>query len=108
MIQALSFFFFKKHLACVCVCGLVRVAVGESQSLEALLHPFGEVRAILLVAGQQEAVVLAGGQDGVWVSFQARPLVVWEGHGEERLGVAHELVDVPLTGHLGANQRQED
>lgn len=89
------------------MCGLVRVAVGESQSPDALLHPFGEVRTLLLVAGQQEAVVLAGGQDGVRVGFQARPLVVWEGHGKERLGVAHELVDVPLTGHLGA-RRQEN
>lgn len=93
---------------CVCVCGLVRVAVGESQSLDALLHPFSEVRALLLVAGQQEAVVLAGGQDGVRVGFQARPLVVWEGHGKERLGVAHELVDVPLACHLGANRRQKN
>lgn len=90
------------------MCGLVRVTVGESQSPDALLHPFGEVWALLLVAGQQEAVVLAGGQDGVRVGFQTRPLVVWEGHGEERLGVAHELVDIPLTGHLGANQRQEN
>lgn len=79
---------------------LAQVAVGESQSLDALLPSFSQVWTLLLVAGQGEAVVLAGRQDGVRVSFQTRPLVVGESHGEKRLGVAYELVDIPFPGHL--------
>lgn len=79
---------------------LVWVAVGESQSLDALLPAFSQVRTLLLIAGQGEAVLLAGGRDGVRVGLQTRPLVVWESHGEERLGVAHKLVDVPFPSHL--------
>lgn len=79
---------------------LVWVAVGESQPLDALLPSFGQVRAFLLVAGQGEAILLTGRQDGVRVGLQTRPLVVWESHGEKRLRVAYKLVDIPFPSHL--------
>ena len=80
---------------------LIRVVFGESP-------PLSQVGTLLLIAGRRGAFFLAGGQDGVRVGLQTRPLVVWERHGEQRVGVAYELVDVPLPGNLGrANQRRE-
>lgn len=85
---------------CCGAVSLVRVTVRESQSLDTLLPCFSQVWTLLLVAGQRENILLTGRQRGVWISLQTRPLVVWESHGEQRLGVAHKLVDVPLPSHL--------
>lgn len=89
--------------SCVWRLQLVRVAVRESQPLDALLDALGQVRTLLLIAWQGEAIVVAAPaavQHGVWVGLQVWPLVVGERHGEERLRVAHKLVDVSLASHL--------
>lgn len=49
--------------------------------------------------GEGHRVVLQA-WEAVGVSLQVGPLVVREGHGEEGLGIADELVHVALPCHL--------
>lgn len=66
----------------------VRLAVG---SLLYVCHVFVKVR-------QRHRVLLV--DLPLHVSLQHRPLIVRKRHGEQGLGVTHELVDISLAGHL--------
>lgn len=72
----------------------VSLAVGVRRTVGPLLH----VGHVLVKVRQRHRVLLV--DLPLHVRLQHRPLVVGERHGEERLGVAHKLVDVSLARHL--------
>lgn len=77
----------------------VALAVGVRLAVGPLLH----VGHVLVKVRQRHRVLLV--DLPLHVRLQHRPLVVGERHGEQSFGVAHELVDVSLPGHLPKDKR---
>lgn len=64
-----------------------------------------EVRGAVLEVRQRQRVLLV--HVAVGLRFQEGALIVGVGHREEGVGVAHELVDIPLASHLQAERASE-
>lgn len=73
------------------------IAVRKRQPCQALI-PAIHIRssAWFIIVGERNCVILRD-LHAIWVGFQARPLVIREGHGEECFWVTNKLVHVPLT-----------
>ena len=77
----------------------VHVSVRERHGRHALVSSLPQVGGAVVVVCEGQGVLL-GARQAVGVGLQAGPLVIGEGHGEQRLGVTHKLVHIPLPGHL--------
>lgn len=77
----------------------IALAVGVRLAVRPLLY----VGHVLVEVRQRHRVLLV--DLPLHVGLQHRPLIVRKRHGEQGLGVAHELVDVSLARHLDGNGR---
>lgn len=81
----------------------IALAIGVWLAVGPLLH----VGHVLVKMRQRHRVLLV--DMPLHVCLQHRPLIVRKCHGEQRLGVTHKLIDVPLPCHLdghGQNKKK--
>lgn len=87
--------------------GSVHITVRERHPSNTLLATVYQVRSPLVIVRQRKSVVVHSGQ-AVGVCFKVGPLVVWEGHGEESLGITHKFVHIPLASNLKREEALEE
>lgn len=84
---------------CECVVvGLTLINIALAVGVRLAVGPLLYVGHVLVKVRQRHRVLLV--DLPLHVRLQHRPLIVGKRHGEQGLGVAHELVDVSLSRHL--------